>query len=601
MTRIFIVAVCLIAGILETFAQNGTKSVTYVVGSNGKLTEQGLEPVGSTAEYIKKYGKTVSSTNMNQLYDGYDAILTLKNYEGYVVKSLTMIMCSNSNSGSGTFSFKADNNEIAAINSKKEFNNWYNIKSYTNTKTNVKVTFYEKYAEGYVVGEGQDLVITISATVNSLYIYSYTITYEKQVGVLDMPRINPTKGKVFNRKQQINISCEENVDNIFYTLDGTEPTMDSDIYDTNVPLYIDKTTTVKAFAVKENQRTKTSMKTFCKVDNIKAIVACYNDNYYALMKYANNVIASNHLAGRKVDIHNDMFFCSPTNMSGYCWIFNDDETIQGYDNQKYLQNKDAVTLLDDAPNGHLWEENKENGLHLKGSTRYLRYISDGYFASYEQSFIKNSLSAPAYLINHVKGNLRIGQKKGKWGTMCLPYDVLSDDRSGAVYYNIVGKKTEKGKVVSIVLEEEQGILKAGQPYLFEATDTEVSNMYLDIADVDNAAEYGKKNGLVGCSSETTVESGMYILNENKIVKCGTGCKVKGNRAYINMDDVPEISLHQTPAVKRAVEMKIDNGTTGMVDFYTDEMSDMYYNMQGQRVSSPKKGLYIVNGKKVIVK
>jgi hypothetical protein len=27
----------------------------------------------------------------------------------------------------------------------------------------------------------------------------------------------------------------------------------------------------------------------------------------------------------------------------------------------------------------------------------------------------------------------------------------------------------------------------------------------------------------------------------------------------------------------------------------------YYNLNGQRVSQPKKGLYIVNGKKVVIK
>ena len=30
-------------------------------------------------------------------------------------------------------------------------------------------------------------------------------------------------------------------------------------------------------------------------------------------------------------------------------------------------------------------------------------------------------------------------------------------------------------------------------------------------------------------------------------------------------------------------------------------SEVYYNLQGQRVLYPTKGLYIVNGKKVIIK
>ena len=31
------------------------------------------------------------------------------------------------------------------------------------------------------------------------------------------------------------------------------------------------------------------------------------------------------------------------------------------------------------------------------------------------------------------------------------------------------------------------------------------------------------------------------------------------------------------------------------------LSNTYYNMAGQRVANPTKGLYIVNGKKVIIK
>jgi hypothetical protein len=34
---------------------------------------------------------------------------------------------------------------------------------------------------------------------------------------------------------------------------------------------------------------------------------------------------------------------------------------------------------------------------------------------------------------------------------------------------------------------------------------------------------------------------------------------------------------------------------------TDQEPDVYYNLQGQRVGNPGKGIYIKNGKKVIVR
>jgi hypothetical protein len=47
----------------------------------------------------------------------------------------------------------------------------------------------------------------------------------------------------------------------------------------------------------------------------------------------------------------------------------------------------------------------------------------------------------------------------------------------------------------------------------------------------------------------------------------------------------------------------DDNTTGVADVRS-KMADVrggYYNLSGQRVNQPQKGLYIVNGKKVIVK
>ena len=48
----------------------------------------------------------------------------------------------------------------------------------------------------------------------------------------------------------------------------------------------------------------------------------------------------------------------------------------------------------------------------------------------------------------------------------------------------------------------------------------------------------------------------------------------------------------------------DDETTDIESVTTDEEAkdnDVYYNLNGQRVSNPQKGVYIHNGKKVIIK
>ena len=46
----------------------------------------------------------------------------------------------------------------------------------------------------------------------------------------------------------------------------------------------------------------------------------------------------------------------------------------------------------------------------------------------------------------------------------------------------------------------------------------------------------------------------------------------------------------------------NDGTTGISRLASEVVGDVWYNLSGQRIDTPtKKGLYIKNGKKVIVK
>lgn len=600
MKKILILTVCLIAGIATSFG-GGTRTVTYSVSSDGKLTVSGVEPSGSTVEFT--FSNKSTEVEGFKLGSGCNAILSLRGYHGYIVKSLTLKMHSNApttkNKGAGTFSFKHGDNVVAAITKAKEFKDWYNMTAYTNQYTNVRVLFNDAYADGFTVAENSDLTITMAATVNALYIQSYTITYQIPEGIVEAPIITPTKGEVFYRKQQIEITSNEDVDAIYYTTDGTEPTTDSKVYNVENPLYIDNTTTIKAIAVKGDLQSKARERCFEKVDSkLRAVVAMYGGCYYYVKKDAKS---GGYLLGGTVNIINNMFLCSPKNMTAYVWQFYDNGAIRAYGSTNDYLNTDGGSVAKLGVNDKtLWEEN-EKGLHLIGSNRYLRYIDGGYFASYTESAL-SSKSAPAYPVNFVKGYARAKLTSGNWGTICLPYEVLSDDISGAVFYNIVGKNIEGDKVVSLMLEEETGTLVAGRPYLFQATSDALCCMYLDNAEESNAAAAGENNGLIGCLSQTDVAQGLFILNGNKVIKCGSGCKVNAYRAYIDMNEVPEIVV-QPQSSRRVIEMGVGSGdgTTGIESVEQDRRDGIYYNLQGQKVVAPTRGLYIVNGKKVIKK
>ena len=193
---------------------------------------------------------------------------------------------------------------------------------------------------------------------------------------------------------------------------------------------------------------------------------------------------------------------------------------------------------------------------------------------------------------------RTGLKKGYYGTICLPYAVT--EKSGAEFFSIAGKKIEDCKVTWLVLKEVEGDLNAGQPYIFKATADKLSCTY----STDNAVESpGKDNGLIGSFEQVQVSGDNYVLKNNVIYKCSgeKAWNIAANRAYINMGDVSEYNPDAPSSANHVVNMRVSGGTTGIDAVRTEQQGGVYYNMQGQRVASPSHGIYIVNGKKVIMK
>ncbi len=99
---------------------------------------------------------------------------------------------------------------------------------------------------------------TVSAT--------YTIT---DMEIVATPTINPDGGE-FETSVEVTLACETADASIYYTLDDTDPTAESTLY--NAPFTLDATTTVKAIAVKENmQNSAIAVATFTKVEPAVAV------------------------------------------------------------------------------------------------------------------------------------------------------------------------------------------------------------------------------------------------------------------------------------------------------------------------------------------
>ena len=124
------------------------------------------------------------------------------------------------------------------------------------------------------------------------------------------------------------------------------------------------------------------------------------------------------------------------------------------------------------------------------------------------------------------------------------------------------------------------------PVTTETGTTDWSNNEM-VANVVRAKVYlteGDKTNYI--LSNETAGVGFYLAAEN-------GAYLPAHRAYLSTTATPS-----TPAPF----LSFDEGTTGIVNVNRETITNnQYYTLDGRRVENPSNGIYIVNGKKVVIK
>lgn len=186
-----------------------------------------------------------------------------------------------------------------------------------------------------------------------------------------------------------------------------------------------------------------------------------------------------------------------------------------------------------------------------------------------------------------------GLPADKFGTICLPWQAAV---AGAYVYQIVSASAS-----GIGISQYNGLLEAGKPYFFKSNEAlngaATSNVYFYKATAAEEASPIANNGLIGTFSAIKAPLNSYVLSNNKLYKVDSDVTVGANKAYV---DISKISSSPAPGV---VELDF-NEPTGIETVANNQelnANSKFFNLAGQRVAQPTKGLYIVNGKKVLVK
>ncbi len=148
---------------------------TYVVTSKSAVNTTGLPPQYSTAAYANTAGG-----NIDQITANNSATLTLTGYAGYKITGITLSMKSNASKGGGSFAAVIGGSSTIASITDSKFNtaNWNGAWSGNDYVEITPTITLQK-----VIRNGEDVVLTITGSENSIYCQSYTIYYEEAVTV----------------------------------------------------------------------------------------------------------------------------------------------------------------------------------------------------------------------------------------------------------------------------------------------------------------------------------------------------------------------------------------------------------------------------------
>ena len=212
--------------------------------------------------------------------------------------------------------------------------------------------------------------------------------------------------------------------------------------------------------------------------------------------------------------------------------------------------------------------------------------------------------APA---NKMKG------KNGKYFTTLytdFPMKVV-DNINAYIVESIGTTGAEKGYAQCKKIASKNDIIPAQTPIVLECeTTASASNRLLPLANTTPAPTNNILKAVFFDEAKNTIETAgktvrVFNINPKPAVRNPlgfyrySGTIIKGNRAFLLVDaNASGSKLDGYDMEEEGTADGIDEVTTTTVEIATNAV---YYDLQGRRVDHPIRGIYIVNGKKVIIK
>ena len=201
-------------------------------------------------------------------------------------------------------------------------------------------------------------------------------------------------------------------------------------------------------------------------------------------------------------------------------------------------------------------------------------------------------------------------KADEWSTICLPFAMTADQLSSAFGNDVAVKNftgcTVNGNNITANFETVTAI-EANHPYIIKVSNdiTEFTVDNVDIAPAEDLAvncdKKGKNyNSFIGTYvNGTVIPDYSLFLYDNKFYFSKGKTKIKAYRGYFSFDVAV---ADYEPESNSRLFMHFDDDATS-INSVKEDAEEYVYDLQGRRVDNSKlaKGIYIVNGKKTLMK
>lgn len=174
-----------------------------------------------------------------------------------------------------------------------------------------------------------------------------------------------------------------------------------------------------------------------------------------------------------------------------------------------------------------------------------------------------------------------------YSTYCSENRLDISKTTGVTAY-IVNNVTE-----TTVELQEVSVIPAETGFILKGT----GNAWYDLYKTEGVADDVSENQLHGTLTATLAPSNTFALSTKEGVTgfypMNTGLTIPAHKAYLTVSDNNNL----------ARALVIDGETTGIMNAYShvDVIPSEYYSIHGIKVARPTKGIYISNGKKVVIK